>query len=297
MLTNLQKKLHHYFLPHESNNFRAKTLHNSSVVFYILLIISFQLFMSFYKRVNPNILGFATDISVDKILNLVNQKRIEANLQPLAISNKLSIAATSKGNDMFSKDYWAHISPTGTTPWVFINSAGYEYIYAGENLARNFNTAEEVVDAWMNSSTHRANLLKAEYNDIGLAVINGRLNGEDTTLVVQEFGTPSKSAVAQVPASQQEVNVLPEKKQIAPVQTSVLAEKQSNMQINNLVLPYINKSISLIVAEFLLVILFIDSIYLWRTKTSRLSSHSLAHIIFFGALLGAMGATGIGSIL
>ena len=297
MLTNLQKKLHHYFLPHESNNYRAKTLHSSSVVFYILLIISFQLFMSLYKRINPNVLGFATDISVDKILNLVNQKRTEANLQPLSISNELNTAATSKGNDMFSKDYWAHVSPTGATPWVFINSAGYEYIYAGENLARNFNTAEEVVEAWMNSPTHRANILKSEYNDIGLAVINGKLNGEDTTLVVQEFGTPSKSSVAQVPTNQQKLQVLPENNQLAKAETTVLAEKQSKTQINSLVMPYINKSISLVVAEFLLIILFIDSIYLWRTKTARLSSHSLAHIIFFGALLGAMGATGIGSIL
>ena len=297
MLTNLQKKLHHYFLPHESNNYRAKTLHSSSVVFYILLIISFQLFMSFYKRINPNVLGFATDISVDKILNLVNQKRTEANLRPLSISNELNTAATSKGNDMFGKDYWAHVSPTGTTPWVFINSAGYEYIYAGENLARNFNTAEEVVEAWMNSPAHRANILKSEYNDIGLAVINGKLNGEDTTLVVQEFGTPSKSSVAQVPTNQQKLQVLPENNQLAKAETTVLAEKQSKTQINSLVMPYINKSISLVVAEFLLIILFIDSIYLWRTKTARLSSHSLAHIIFFGALLGAMGATGIGSIL
>lgn len=297
MLTNLQKKLHHYFLPHESNNYRAKTLHSSSVVFYILLIISFQLFMSLYKRINPNVLGFATDISVDKILTLVNQKRTEVNLRPLSISNELNTAATSKGNDMFGKDYWAHVSPTGTTPWVFINSAGYEYIYAGENLARNFNTAEEVVEAWMNSPTHRANILKSEYNDIGLAVINGKLNGEDTTLVVQEFGTPSKSAVAQAPTNQEKLQVLPENKQLAKVETTVLAGKQTKTQINSLVMPYINKSISLVVAEFLLIILFIDSIYLWRTKTARLSSHSLAHIIFFGALLGAMGATGIGSIL
>lgn len=255
--------------------------------------------MSFYKRVNPNILGYATDISVDKILNLVNQKRIEANLQPLYLSDKLTTAATTKGNDMFSKDYWAHVSPAGSTPWVFINSAGYDYIYAGENLARNFNTAQEVVDAWMNSPTHRTNILKAEYNDIGLAVINGRLNGEDTTLVVQEFGTPNKSTVAQTQEPPREIQVLPEKKQLvqAQVQTPVLTERQTNVKINSLILPYINKSISLVVAEFLLVILFIDSIYLWRTKTARLSSHSLAHIIFFGALLGAMGATGIGSIL
>lgn len=291
MLTNLQKKLHHYFLPHESNNYKAKTLHNSSVLFYILLVISFQLFISLLKQVNPNVLGFATDIKVEKILDLVNQKRIESDLKPLTLSNNLVTAATGKATDMFVKNYWAHVSPTGVTPWVFINSAGYEYVYAGENLARNFNTSEEVVEAWMNSPTHRANILKSEYNDIGLSVMNGRLNGEDTTLVVEVFGTPTKSNLAQVPDQQK----LAVENQL--VQTQIPLQKQTKEKKNSLLLPNFNKTISLAIAEFLLVVLFIDSIYLWKSKTARLSSHSLAHIIFLGALIGAMGATGIGSIL
>ncbi len=297
MLTYLAKKLHHYFLPHESNNYKAKTLHNSSVLFYILLVVSFQLFMSFYKQINPNVLGFATDITIDKLLILVNQKRIDANLKPLTLSNKLATAATQKATDMFSKNYWAHISPTGTSPWVFINSAGYDYVYAGENLARNFNTAEEVVEAWMNSPTHRANILKSEYNDIGLSVMNGRLNGEDITLVVEEFGTPSKPSAAQVPETEQKSLVLSENNQLAQKQISVPAETQNKSPNISLISPNMNRTVSLAFAEFLLVILFIDSIYLWKSKTARLSSHSLAHIIFIGALIGAIGATGLGGIL
>ncbi len=278
-------------------------LHNSAVAFYIFLLLIFQTSTNIVKHFRPNILGYATNISAEKLLNLINAKRAEAKIAPLSLSDKLSSAATQKAQDMFSKNYWAHISPTGTTPWEFINSTGYEYVYAGENLARNFNSSEEVVEAWMNSPTHRANLLKAEYTDLGLAVLNGRLSGEDTTLVVQEFGTQSKSLV-QNPVPPQ--TVLPTS---APVQNQLSGESINPADISSadnsksiskgpiLKYPFLNKSFSLLVAEFMLIILFIDSLYLWKFKTTRLSSHSLAHIIFLGALIGAMGATGIGAIL
>lgn len=296
MFKLLQKKLQHYFLPHESNNFRAKALHNSSVIFYIILLIAFQFSINIIKYVRPNVLGYATDITTEKIITMVNQKRIEANLPPLTLSDQLSTAATQKAQDMFGQDYWAHISPTGTSPWTLITSSGYEYLYAGENLARNFNSAEEVVNAWMNSPSHRANILKPEYKDIGLAVMNGRLNGEDITLVVQEFGAKANSATV-APAG--------EKTQLADIKGSsqtpagneILSGNKTKTKAIASFIPTFNKSFSLLLAEFLLVVLFIDSIYMWRSKTARLSSHSLAHIIFLGALIGAMGATGIGAIL
>lgn len=291
MLTYLQKRLHHYFLPHESNNYKARALHNSAVFFYIVLLIILQFSTHLLKQMNSSVLGYATDITAEKILTLVNQKREEVSLQPLTLSGELSQAATQKANDMFTKDYWAHISPTGSTPWVFINDAGYQYVYAGENLARNFDTAQQVVDAWMNSPTHKANLLKPEYQDIGLSVMNGKLKGEDTTLVVQEFGTKSKSTVVEaiptVPPSQP-INT--ENNELAQVKASTIRTIPS-------FIPAFNKTFSLMLAEFMLIVLFIDSIYLWKAKTPRFGSHSLAHMIFLAALLGAMSATGIGVIL
>lgn len=256
--------------------------------------------MNIMKQLKPNILGYATDITIEKILSLVNKKRVENNLQPLSLSDQLDIAATAKGNDMFSKNYWAHISPTGTTPWSFINASGYSYVYAGENLARNFNTADEVIEAWMNSPSHKANILKPEYKDIGLAIINGNLNGEDTTLVVQEFGTPSKSTVAEIiPNTPKDLSNANDRKQLVQVQIpeNQLGANEVSINKSPIYLPKVNKTFSLIFAEFMLVVLFIDSLYLWKFKTQRLSGHSLAHIIFLGALIGAMGATGIGVIL
>ena len=86
---------------------------------------------------------------------------------------------------MFSKDYWAHNAPDGTTPWVFIKNTGYNYIYAGENLARGFNSASDVINAWMNSPEHRQNVLSPNYQNVGFAVATGTLSGEDTVLVVE----------------------------------------------------------------------------------------------------------------
>lgn len=296
MFKLLQKKLHHYFLPHESNNYRAKALSNSSVIFYIILLIAFQFSINIIKYVRPNVLGYATDITTEKIITLVNQKRAEVNLPPLSLSDQLSAAATQKAQDMFGQDYWAHISPTGTTPWSFITSSGYEYVYAGENLARNFNTADEVVAAWMNSPSHRANILKPEYKDIGLAILNGKLNGEDTTLVVQEFGAKSNSVAVAPPEKKTQLVDIKVSSQV-PAGNEILSGNK--IKTNSIVsfIPTFNKSFSLLLAEFLLVVLFIDSIYMWRSKTARLSSHSLAHLIFLGALIGAMGATGLGVIL
>lgn len=290
MVTKIKNLIHHYLLPHESNNFKARTLHNSSIIFYILLLLSFQLVSGMVKRVKPGVLGYATDITVEKVLYLINQKRMEANLPELTLSPQLTEAATKKAADMFTYNYWAHVSPTGISPWSFITSSGYQYVYAGENLAKDFNTSEDVVNAWMNSKTHRENILKPEYADIGLAVMNGSLQGQATTLVVEEFGAKIGQSDRSM-ASQ----VIPS---LAPKPEIIGSALPKTASVNNsLIPPTISKTLSLVLTEFLLIILFLDSLYLWKYKTMRISGHSLAHIIFLGALIGAMGATGIGVIL
>lgn len=301
MRRKVKGTLLHYFFPHESNNYKAKSLHASSIIFYICLFLVLQFFLSTVKRLKPDILGYATNITVEKILNLVNQERIKANLSPLKLSPELSTAATQKADDMFSKDYWAHVSPTGTTPWQFITSTGYSYLYAGENLAKDFLTSEETVRAWMNSPTHRANILKPEYLEIGLAVMNGRLQGGDTTLVVQEFGarTREKTQYTQIPPEETSLSLKAQMTKASPFeipQEQVI--KETAEKPKTFIHPFIfTKRFTLLFVEFLLIVLFIDSIYIWRHKTARLTSHTISHIIFFACLLGAIGATTVGAIL
>lgn len=105
--------------------------------------------MSYVRTNYPSVLGTYSNISQEALLSMTNQKRQEVGLSPLNLNGSLSQAAAGKASDMFTKDYWAHVSPDGTSPWVFIKASGYNYIYAGENLARGFTTPTDVVNAWM----------------------------------------------------------------------------------------------------------------------------------------------------
>ena len=121
------------------------------VVLLLLQAISFPI-----KRNFPDTLGTATDISAQQLLLFTNKARQENNLPPLITNDALVKAAILKGKDMFAKNYWAHYSPDGITPWSFFEQTGYTYTYAGENLARGFINTEDVVKAWLASQTHRS---------------------------------------------------------------------------------------------------------------------------------------------
>lgn len=212
---------HHFFIPRERNNFRAKVIHLHYLATYLLLLIGLSFFISYNPDAN-NVLGYATDINVNKLFELTNAERAKQNLPPLRYNDQLAVAAQNKANDMFARDYWAHYGPDGTTPWSFILSSGYKYEYAGENLAKNFLFSDGVVQGWMNSETHRANILRPEYTDVGFAVVNGVLNGEETTLVVQMFGTPLGGPAPVIAADRPEPQVAVNK---APAEQSVPAQE------------------------------------------------------------------------
>lgn len=124
-------------------------------------------------------------MSTQSILNLVNRDRAEHGLSKLSLSPTLSLAALSKAEDMISQNYFAHVSPDGVKPWHWFTSLGYEYTYAGENLAAGFEDPSELEISWMASSEHRANILSPFYDDLGLAIVDK----DDTVLIVQFFGS------------------------------------------------------------------------------------------------------------
>jgi uncharacterized protein YkwD len=123
---------------------------------------------------------------------LTNEQRVADNLSELNIDPKLEAAAQAKAEDMAKKSYFAHVSPDGTQPWYWIIKEGYLYTYAGENLAVNFEDSDKVVEAWMNSPSHRFNILKRQYEDIGIGMAAGTYQGQPATFVVQMFGTKAK---------------------------------------------------------------------------------------------------------
>jgi len=144
----------------------------------------------------------ASDITTNKVIELTNASRAGASETNLSLNEKLSRAAEAKADDMIAKNYFSHTSPGGVTPWKWIDGEGYDYSYAGENLAMDFQSAEKMEDAWMKSPTHRANILNEKYKDIGVAVKSGKINGSETILAVVMFGSgDKKSAVFQKPQS------------------------------------------------------------------------------------------------
>lgn len=137
--------------------------------------------------------AFASPISEAKLIELTNQERTMRGIKPLTIDPMLYFAAKNKANDMLERDYFEHFSPIGKSPWNFIIDSGYHYKYAGENLAMDFRTSEGIMNAWMNSAGHKANILDENFNDIGLATLTGDFAGHESTIVVQMFGKKDTS--------------------------------------------------------------------------------------------------------
>lgn len=146
---------------------------------------------------NVGSLSFAHAASADTLINLANSSRAASGLADLTQNDQLTSAALAKANNIFSDDYFAHTSPSGKTPWDFIKAAGYDYTTAGENLSIGYTDDQELHDAWMASSSHRANIMNANFRDIGIAVVLGEYKGEETTVVVQMFGAKVATEAAE----------------------------------------------------------------------------------------------------
>ena len=147
--------------------------------------------------------ALASEITPKAIMELVNISRKTYALPQLKENSKLDQAAKDKAWDMISRNYFSHTSPTGTTSWDWFDKNEYDYKYAGENLAMSFFSVEKEHQAWMDSPTHRKNILNPTYEEIGVAVSQGIIDGHMTTVAVQMFGTRnSPGAVEKVTPSE-----------------------------------------------------------------------------------------------
>ena len=173
-----------FFIPNKENSYKPYLLRKIALVVYTAIL----LFVNTFGGLLGIPQAMASSISPANIIQLTNQQRTASGLNTLTSNAKLAAAAQAKANNMFELQYWDHYGPTGETPWMFISQAGYTYVYAGENLAKGFRTAEGVHEAWMASPTHRENIMSVNYKEIGVAVVEGTLLGKETVLVVQMFG-------------------------------------------------------------------------------------------------------------
>lgn len=129
------------------------------------------------------------------VIDMTNDERADIAAAPLRRSAVLDEAARLKAQHMAKNEYFSHYAPDGTSPWYWFDTAGYSYAHAGENLAIHFTDSSEVVGAWMNSPTHRANIVNGVFTEIGVGTAKGEYEGYDTVYVVQLFGTPAQAPV------------------------------------------------------------------------------------------------------
>lgn len=187
-----------HFIPHERNNYHPHVLKHRVLLGYSAFLILLKVFVLVLPIALPSSSLYSSAITAQNIIDLTNQTRVNLGVTTLRANEKLTNAATEKAQDMLAKQYFAHTSPQGMTPWDWLNKVDYEYVYSGENLAVHYTTAEDTQDGWLASPTHRANIVSARYTEIGIGVANGQFEESDATIVVQFFGTPSTIEVVAI---------------------------------------------------------------------------------------------------
>lgn len=174
--------------------------------------------------------AMASQITVPNVLSLINQDREAQGLPDLVLNAKLTAAAQDHLGDMLAQHYFAHNNPEGLTPWHWFEKEGYDYQYAGENLAINFTTAENENQAWMASPEHKKNILNPNYEETGIAIGAGTVDGQMSLLAVEEFGSradfvPPVNGGKNVSAAPDK-NIVTDGAKIAP---QVLSVKDTNL--------------------------------------------------------------------
>lgn len=230
-------------IPKPENDYHPLALRHGPLAFVSALLIAVKVLTVGVIALTPSTAELST-ITIARIVQLTNAERKKAGLNELGINASLAKAAQMKGEDMLKNDYFAHISPTGVTPWFWINKVGYSYQVAGENLAIDFNEAEDVVAAWMASPTHKENMLLPSYTETGVAVVTGEFQGGTSTIVVHMFGLPEKAPAA--PQSTPEPRVeaqasftapatspSPTATPSSPTQTPIPAPRTPRIALNN----------------------------------------------------------------
>lgn len=290
----MKLNLQHLFVPHEKNNHRAHLLKPLSLSLIIGIYLLNQFFIKALAVVKPGVLGYSSEITVQKVYDQTNQERTQDNLPYLHFNPTLAKSAEAKARDMFAHNYWSHNSPQGKTPWDFFKAQDYNYSVAGENLAKDFYDTNTLLAAWMNSPTHRANITSDKYQEIGIAVVNGTLNGVSTTLVVQHFGTPLDPSLINT-TSTIEADYLKSVAENSSVSTSLSSGSfvLGQTRISPL---EISRMVGLIFFVIIIIALFIDGYVTLKHQTHRISGSAASHIGFLMIIFMMLFITRSGNI-
>lgn len=318
---SLAANLRHLFTPHTTNNFRARLLHNVGIFSFIGVILVGNIFIRILDNQSLHILGFTSSVTIDEVVRSTNAQRAASGLKPLAYNEKLADAARRKAANMLSENYWAHNSPSGKSPWTWFKAAGYTYVFAGENLAKDFGDTNRMMNAWMASPTHKENIINPKYSEIGIAVVPGSLQGNDTVLVVQLFGAPATGTIAAAPVAKKtpqvaqvkgvdnkvaptaEVTKIPVEEVEQPLRIAEIKEVVSPAQSPvPAVMAQINqfslaRVLNLVTTGLFILTLIIDLFLAESRSLSRRVGNNWAHIIFINLILLATTIVNAGRIM
>lgn len=172
------------------------------------------------------------ELHENKIVAQTNIARYDNGLLlPLIENAKLTAAARAKAEDMFAKQYFEHVSPSGVSPGILVKNYGYEYVVVGENLILgNFSSEKEVVDHWMASPGHRANILNRRFAEIGVAMVKGQYKGETVWIGVQEFGLPLSACPQPEAAMKNQIEI--NKESLAVLEAAIESKRRQIDQTN-----------------------------------------------------------------
>lgn len=170
-------------------------------------------------RPTGSTLAYATNTSVSGLLQSTNSQRAANGQGSLVLNSQLNNAAQSKANDMVARNYWSHNTPDGQEPWIFVDAAGYKYLKAGENLAYGFTDSDGTITGWMNSPSHKSNMLDSAFTEVGFGYANSAdyNNSGAETVVVAMYAKPQTLGASSQPAP---TTPTPEPAQQAPTPTA-----------------------------------------------------------------------------
>src|SRR3989344_3688067 len=234
-----------YFIPHEGNEYKPHFFRAEAV----LGFAGFLVLLSFLGIVYSAVIGqsgrFLAAVVPPALIGLANDDRATNNLLPLKINPILVLAAELKAQDMALKSYFAHTSPEGISPWFWFGKAGYNFAYAGENLAIDFSESADVNSAWMNSPGHRANIMNKNFTEIGIATAKGYYQGRETLFVVQLFGKPVAKALSSATAP----TPTPPKVAVPTIKPTTLPNPPNNIESTDMFIAVKNLDIQQILQE------------------------------------------------
>jgi|GEM_PF-5030830 uncharacterized protein YkwD len=142
---------------------RGIIIRSATIFLTLLSLTTFGVWVAHFSNAQAK-----SPVTASEIIRLTNEQRLADGLLPLSVSPQLQLSAQKKAEDIVERNYWSHNTPEGEPFWVFVQD--YDWRYLGENLAANFNTAEKAMTAWLNSPSHRANILNPLYQDIGVGI-------------------------------------------------------------------------------------------------------------------------------